>query len=54
MYALSNEDTTTASGGIAWSTPALVALADSASLGPLAWSFGIGWLIGTAIYHCIE
>lgn len=50
VYAISMENAENVSGGIPWSTPALVALADSASLGPLAWSFGFGYLIGTAIY----
>ena len=51
VYAVSIEQAESASGGLPWSTPALVALADSASLGPLAWSFGLGYVIGTAIYH---
>ena len=50
MQTLSPQQTQQASGGILWSTPALVALADTASFGPLAASFGAGWAIGTYIY----
>jgi len=39
------------SGGIAWTTPVAVALADSASLGPLVWAFGFGYAIGTLGYN---
>ena len=51
MIALSHQQTEAASGGLPWGMPALAALADSASLGPLAWSFGLGFAIGTVIYH---
>jgi hypothetical protein len=39
------------SGGLPWTTPAMVALADTASLGPLVWAFGIGYTIGTVAYY---
>ena len=50
MQRLSDSETQEVSGSLAWTTPALVALADTGSLGPLAWSFGIGYGIGTLIY----
>ena len=54
MYELSVAQTETTSGGLPWMTPALVALSDSAVLGPLGWSFAFGWGIGTALYHMME
>ncbi len=51
MQTLSTQQTQQASGGILWTTPALVALADTGSLGPLAFAFSMGFGIGTLIYN---
>lgn len=51
MELLADNDINQVNGALAWTTPALIALADSGSLGPLAWSFGIGYGIGTLIYR---
>jgi len=51
MKVLSDDEVTQVSGGLPWMTPAMLALADTGSLGPLAWSFGIGYGIGTLIYN---
>lgn len=51
MQTLSPQQTQEASGGILWSTPALVAVADSAALGPLAFAFGAGYAVGTWLYQ---
>ena len=51
MQTLSAQQTQQASGGIAWTTPALVAIADTGAFGPLVASFGAGWAIGTWIYN---
>nr|WP_245615798.1 hypothetical protein [Andreprevotia chitinilytica] len=48
---LTMEEVNDVSGGIPWTTPALVALADTGSLGPLVWAFGIGYGIGTLAYN---
>ena len=49
MKALTMEEVNDVSGGIPWSTPAAVAIADTGSLGPLTWAFGVGYGIGTLI-----
>ena len=51
MRTLSHVQTEQATGGILWTTPWLVALADSASLGPLGIAFGAGYSVGTFIYN---
>ncbi|WP_156970563.1 hypothetical protein [Andreprevotia chitinilytica] len=51
MKDLTMEEVNDVSGGIPWTTPALVALADTGSLGPLVWAFGIGYGIGTLAYN---
>ena len=38
-------------GGMLWSTPALVAIADSGCVGPLGAAFGAGYAIGKYIYQ---
>ncbi len=50
MHTLTARQTEQASGGILWTTPALVAIADSAALGPLAFAFSVGYGAGTLIY----
>ena len=50
MQTLSPQQTEQASGGIAWTTPVAIALADTASLGPLGTAFGFGYGIGTLVY----
>ena len=51
MQTLSSSQADQASGGILWTTPALVALADSGCIGPLGAAFGAGYAIGTYIYQ---
>jgi hypothetical protein len=51
MEQLNSQEIDFASGGIAWTTPAIVALADSGVVGPLVWSFGVGYAIGTLAYN---
>lgn len=40
-----------AAGGIPWTTPAAIAIADTASFGPLGAAFSIGYGIGTLVYN---
>ena len=51
MRTLSCSETRQTGGGILWTTPALVAIADTASLGPLGMAFSAGYGIGTLIYN---
>lgn len=51
MVVLKIEETDEVGGGLAWTTPALIALADSGSLGPLALSFSFGYGVGTLMYN---
>lgn len=51
MQTLSSPQTERAAGGLLWTTPAMVALADSACVGPLGAAFGAGFAIGTFIYQ---
>ncbi|MBJ7311289.1 hypothetical protein ACFOLJ_03685 [Rugamonas sp. CCM 8940] len=50
IHELSGIEANEVSGGIPWTTAASVALAESASLGPLVWAFGMGFVIGTTKY----
>ena len=50
MQTLSHAEAGQTAGGILWTTPAAVAILDSASFGPLVGAFGAGWAIGTFIY----
>ena len=50
MHMLSHAETEQTTGGILWSTPAAVAILDSAAFGPLVGAFGAGWAVGTFIY----
>jgi hypothetical protein len=49
METLDEDQVTEISGGISWGTPALIALADTGSLGPLVWSFAVGFAFGGMI-----
>jgi hypothetical protein len=49
METLNEDQITDVSGGISWTTPAMIALADSGSLGPLVAAAGLGWAIGGMI-----
>ncbi len=51
MQTLSHSQAEHATGGILWTTPAFVALADTASLGPLGLAFSVGYGAGTFIYN---
>lgn len=51
MKMLSTQEVEEVSGGLPWTMPAMAALADTGSLGPLVWSFGIGYGIGTLGYN---
>lgn len=50
MQMLTHSQAEQTSGGILWTTPALVAIMDSACFGPLVGAFGAGYAIGTVIY----
>lgn len=49
MQTLATSRTDRAAGGILWSTPAMVAILDTASFGPLVGAFGAGYAVGTFI-----
>ena len=51
MQTLSPQQTEQASGGIPWGAPAFAAILDSAALGPLVFSFGAGYAVGTWLYQ---
>lgn len=50
MHTISSVESQRASGGILWSSPAMLAIMDSAALGPLVFAFGAGYAVGTFLY----
>ncbi len=52
MQIISQAQASQTAGGIPWLAPVTVAMvSDSAILGPLGFAFGVGYGIGTFIYH---
>ena len=51
MQTLTLSQTDRAAGGLLWTTPAAVAILDTASFGPLTAAFAAGYGVGMLIYN---
>jgi hypothetical protein len=54
MELMNEVEVSEVNGGLAWSMAAGAALADTGSLGPLVWAFGVGYGVGSLLAHYMD